>query len=155
MPARHGLRRLLDAAVFTIEIYWEGIMTHSILSPRAAKTPAIVVIGDGQTITEFLRSQRRLKEYAIIRVQLPSEVLRLLKQRPIRLVVCDDQAPGMRSLDLMSEIKQLSPQTHVVLMVPSGSHDQEHRAKAAGADTYLPSMFAHKRLQILLEDILA
>jgi DNA-binding NtrC family response regulator len=131
------------------------MMTRSTVGRGAAKTPAIVVISDGQTIAEFLRSQRRLKEYAIIRVQLPSEVLRLLKLRPIRLVVCDDRAPGMRSFDLISKIKQMSPQTHVVLVVPGGSHDQEHRAKAAGADTYLPSMFAHKRLQILLEDILA
>jgi hypothetical protein len=39
--------------------------------------------------------------------------------------------------------------------VTSGdSLDQERRAKAAGADTYLPSSFAFKRLQILLEDIL-
>jgi hypothetical protein len=42
----------------------------------------------------------------------------------------------------------------VVLVVPSGSLDQERRAKAAGADTYLPSSFALKRLQILLEQIL-
>jgi CheY-like chemotaxis protein len=130
-------------------------MAQAMLGRRAAKTPAIVVLSEGLAITEFLRSQRRLKEYATVHVQLPSEVLGLLKQRLIPLVICDDRAPGMRRFDLMSEIKQLSPQTHVVLVVPSGSPEQEHRAKAAGADTYLPSTFALKRLQILLEDVLS
>jgi DNA-binding NtrC family response regulator len=130
------------------------MMTHSTRGRRATKTPAIVVVSDGLTITAFLSSQCRLREYAIVSLQQPSEVLRLLKQRPVPLVVCDDRALAMRSFELMSEIKQLSPQTHVVLVVPSGSPEQEHRAKAAGADTYLPSMFAHKRLQFLLDDVL-
>jgi DNA-binding NtrC family response regulator len=130
-------------------------MTQSMLGRRAAKTPAIVVLSEGLAITAFLSSHRRVKEYALVPVQLSSEVLRLLKQRSVPLVICDDRAAAMRSFDLMSTIKQLSPQTHVVLVVPSGSLDQERRAKAAGADTYLPSMFAHKRLQILLEAILA
>ena len=130
-------------------------MTHSILGRRAAKTPAIVVFSEGRAITEFLSSQRRVKEYALVPVQLSSDMLRLLKQRPIPLVICDDRAAGMRSFDLMSAIKQLSPQTHVVLVVPSGSPEQEQRAKAAGADTYLPSTFVLKRLHMLLEDVLS
>jgi DNA-binding NtrC family response regulator len=130
-------------------------MKHAMLGRRAAKTPAIVVVSAGRTITEFLSSLRHLKEYDIVPAQQASDVLRLIKQRPVPLVVCDDRAPGMRRFDIMSAIKQLSPQTHVVLVVPSGSPDQERRAKAAGADTYLPSNFALKRLQTMLEDILA
>jgi CheY-like chemotaxis protein len=124
------------------------------LGRRAAKAPAIVVVSEELTITAFLSSQRRLKEYAIVSVQQPSEVLRLLKQRPVPLVVCDDRALAMRNFDLMSTIKQLSPQTHVVLVVPSGSPEQERRAKAAGADTYMPTAFVLKRLHLLLEDVL-
>jgi DNA-binding NtrC family response regulator len=124
------------------------------LGRRAAKAPAIVVVSEELTITAFLSSQRRLKEYAIVSVQQPSEVLRLLKQRPVPLVVCDDRALAMRNFDLMSAIKQLSPQTHVVLVVPSGSRDQERRAKAAGADTYMPTAFTDTRLHILLDDVL-
>jgi CheY-like chemotaxis protein len=128
-------------------------MTQSMLGRRAAKTPAIVVLSEGLAITVFLSSQQRVKKYEIVPVQLSGEVLRLLKQRCVPLVICDDRAAGMRSFDLMSAIKQLSPQTHVVLVVPSGSHDQERRAKAAGADTYLPAAFALKRLQTLLDDM--
>ena len=127
-------------------------MNHTMPGRRAPKPPAIVVVGDGPTIPDFLSSLRYLQKYAIVAVQLPSELFRMLKQRSIPLVVCDDRALGIRSFDLMGEIKQVSPQTHVVLIVPSGSHDQERRAKAAGADTYLPSNFALKRLQLLLED---
>jgi DNA-binding NtrC family response regulator len=130
------------------------MMTQSTVGRRAAKTPAIVVVSEGLTITAFLSSQRRLKEYTIVSVQQPSEVLQLLKQRPVPLVVCDDRALAMRSFDLMNAIKQLSPQTHVVLVVPSGSRDQERRAKAAGADTYMPMAFTDTRLHILLDDVL-
>jgi DNA-binding NtrC family response regulator len=155
MPARRGLPRHLDTGAYAIAIYQGGMMTRSILGRRSTKTPAIVVVSGGRTITEFFSSQRRLKGYIIAQVQLPSEVLWLLKRRPIPLVVCDDRAPSLRSFDLMGAIKQLSPQTHVVLVVPSGSPDQERRAKAAGADTYLPWAFALKRLQVLLDDVLS
>lgn len=130
-------------------------MTRLTLRRRAAKRPAIVVVGPAPTLTDFLNDQPQLREYPIITALLPSEVIRLLAQRPIPLVVCDDAAPCMRSFGLMAEIKQRSPQTHVVLVVPSGSPDQERRARAAGADTYVSSAFALKRLQSLLEVVLA
>jgi len=124
------------------------------ISRRGAKTPAIIVVGATARITDFLYSQLHRKEYAIVTALLPSEVLRLLSQHPVRLVVCDDSAPGMRSLALMGEIKRLSPQTHVALVVPSGSPEQERRAREAGADTYMPFAFAQRRLHALLDDVL-
>jgi DNA-binding NarL/FixJ family response regulator len=71
------------------------------------------------------------------------------------MVICADSAPSMRSFELIGEIKQQSPQTHIVLVVPSGSPDQERRVLAAGADSYLSSAFVLKRLQTLLDDVLA
>jgi len=130
-------------------------MNQPTLGRRAAKTPAIVVIGGGSSIVDALTARLRQQQYTVLSALLPSEVLRLLAKRPVPLVVCDDSAPGMRSFGIMTEIKQRSPQTHVVLVVPSGSPEQERRARAAGADTYVPSTFALKRLQTLLDDVLA
>ena len=125
------------------------------LARRAAKLPAIIVVGEAPTITDFLYRHLYQRPYAIVTAQLPSHVMRLLDQRRIPLVVCDDSTPRMRSFELMGEIKQRSPQTHVVLVVLSGSPDQERRARAAGADTYVSSVFACKRLQILLDELLS
>jgi DNA-binding NtrC family response regulator len=130
-------------------------MTRSIARRRAAKTPAIVVVGALPTITDFLYGKLYQKDYALVTALLPSEVLRLLTRRSVPLVVCDDSAPSMRSLALMGEIKRLSPQTHVALVVPSGSPEQERRAREAEADFYVPSAFALKRLHTLLDDVLS
>jgi DNA-binding NarL/FixJ family response regulator len=133
-------------------------MTLAKVGRRAAKTPAIVVVGGTHSINDIIDSlttRLRQQKYKIIAELLPSEVLGRLTQYRVPLVVCDDSAPSMRSFALMSEIKQRSPQTHVVLVVPSGSAEQERRARAAGADSYLPSNFALRKLQMLLEDVLA
>jgi len=121
---------------------------------RARKTPAVIFVGEAPTITNVLYSQLRRRGWQIVTALLPSEVLRVLSQRPVPLVVCRDGASCLRSFGLISEIKQVSPQTHVALVVPSGSSDQERRAREAGVDTYLPFSFALKRLQALLEEIL-
>ena|SRR5215212_6382637 len=130
-------------------------MTRPIRGRRSANTPAIVVVGAAPTLTGFLYNLLRKRECNIINALLPSEVLGLLTRHHIPLVICDDSAPSMRSFGLMSEIKQRSPQTHVVLVVPSGSADQERRAHAAGADTYVPSPFALRRLQTIIDTVLA
>ncbi|MDQ2998643.1 MAG: response regulator [Chloroflexota bacterium] len=130
-------------------------MTRPMLRRRAANTPAIIVVGEASPLTDFLYAQLRQQECSIITALLLHEVLRLLARRPIPLVVCDDSTSSMRNFALMSEIKQRSPQTHVVLVVPSGSPDQERRARAAGADSYISSTFALKRLQPLLAAVLS
>jgi DNA-binding NarL/FixJ family response regulator len=91
----------------------------------------------------------------IVTAMMPNDILRQIAERPVPVVICDDTAPSMRTFELMGEIKARSPQTQVVLIVPSGSSDQERRAKAAGADMYVPHSFAFKHLQRILDDVLA
>jgi DNA-binding NarL/FixJ family response regulator len=106
-------------------------------------------------MTEYLdRQLRDRRPCEIVIATLPSDALRQVARRPVPLVICDDTSPSMRSFQLMGEIKALSPETHVVLIVPSGSLEQERRAKRAGADTYIPSTFAFKRLLPILDDVL-
>jgi DNA-binding NtrC family response regulator len=131
------------------------MITQATTGRRRAKTPAILVIGGGRAITEYLdRHLRSRAACEIVTAALPSDALRQVARRPVPLVICDDSAPSMRSFQLMGEIKALSPETHVVLIVPTGSLDQERRAKQAGADTYIPSTFAFKRLLPILDDVL-
>jgi DNA-binding NarL/FixJ family response regulator len=130
--------------------------TQPAVSRRRSKIPTIVVVGGGRILPDYLNHQlRNHTTCEIVTARLPSEVLWQLAQQPVPLVICDDTAPGLRSFQLMREIKARSPQTRVVLIVPSGSPDQERRAKAAGADIYLPHAFALKRLQAILDGVLA
>lgn len=120
---------------------------------RATKLPTVVAVGVAQAIADVLYSWARQEGYALVHACLSCDVLRVLRQRPVPLVVCDDSAPSMRSFELMTQIKQHSPTTHVVLIVPSGSPEQERRAREAGADTYLASLFALKHLRAIVKDI--
>jgi DNA-binding NarL/FixJ family response regulator len=123
---------------------------------RQTKSPAIVMTGGGRLLVESLDYQLQARTtYPTVTALLPDDVLRQIAQRPVPLVICDDTAPSMRDFQLMGEIKALSPQTRVILIVPSGSPDQERRARAAGADAYLPHTFALRRLPSILDDLLA
>ncbi|HNP73426.1 MAG TPA: response regulator [Kouleothrix sp.] len=129
-------------------------MTQPVVRRRRSKHPMIVVIGGGRILPEYFNQQLRgPASCEIVTAMLPSEVLWRLGRQRVPVVICDDTAPGMRNFQLMREIKARSPQTCVVLVVPSGSPDQEQRAKAAGADVYLPQTFALRRLQLLLDSI--
>jgi DNA-binding NtrC family response regulator len=137
-----------------LEIDRKDMSTRPRQRRRASKTPAVIFVGEASTITNVLYGQLRRRGWQLVTALLPGEVLRVLSQQPVPLIVCRDGTPCLRSFGLIGEIKQLSPQTHVALVVPSGSLDQERRAREAGVDTYLPFSFALKRLQGLIDDLL-
>ena len=130
-------------------------MIRQSTSGRRAKSPAVLVIGGESIISDYLGHRLRPLPCEVVTARLPSQALQCVTQRPIPLVICDDRAPSMRSFDLMGEIKTRSPATQVVLLVPSGSPDQERRARAAGADAYVPYSFAQKRLAAILDEVFA
>lgn len=130
-------------------------MTTRSTSGRRAKRPALLVIGGEPIVSDYLSQRLRPLPCEIVTARLPSQALQCVTHRPVPLVICDDRAPSMRSFDLIGEIKTRSPTTQVVLLVPSGSPEQERRAKAAGADAYLPYCFAHRRLAAIFDEVFA
>ena len=123
---------------------------------RRTKASAIVLTGGGRMID--LSLERLLRQHAacdVITAMHAGTLLLQLKKRPVPLVICDDTSPSLRSFALIGDIKALSAQTRVALIVPSGSADQERRATAAGADVYVPYGRALRLLPSIIDDLLA
>jgi DNA-binding NtrC family response regulator len=62
------------------------------------------------------------------------------------VIVLDLRLPDMKDLSLLATVRQLRPQTAIVLMTAFGSDDVVERAIALGASTVLAKPFEMERL---------
>jgi len=86
----------------------------------------ILVVDDEDVILALTCRMLILHGYEVLRAHGSRQALEVVNNnRPIDLIVSDNQMPGMQGTDLISEIKQFSPKTACVLMT-AGVVKPEH-----------------------------
>jgi len=93
---------------------------------------------------------RQNPEYTLVHVVHASDIFKHIAQRIVPLIIIDDSTVGIGSFALLHEIKRMSPDTRIVLIVPSTSPAQQRRAQEAGADYYMAQAFASYRLASII-----
>jgi DNA-binding response OmpR family regulator len=117
--------------------------------------PAIILVGDIHKLANMLeRKLRQSSEYTLIHALYLSDILKHITKRIIPLMIIDDTTAGIDSFALLHEIKRISPDTRILLIVPSASQAQEQRARAAGADYYMAQTFASYQLGSIIEAVI-
>jgi DNA-binding NtrC family response regulator len=91
------------------------------------------------------------KELTIQTAESAFQALELLKASPFDLVITDIRMPGMDGLELLKEIKTLSPDTMVILMTGYGTLENAIDAIRGGAYDYLTKPFRLDELRIMVE----
>lgn len=118
-------------------------------------TPAIILVGDIYKLANLLeRKLRQNPGFTLIHALYLSDILKHIAKRVIPLMIIDDTTAGIDSFALLHEIKRVSPDTRILLIVPSASQAQEQRARAAGADFYLAQTFASYQLGSIIEAVI-
>ena len=85
--------------------------------------------------------------YRVSAVTDGQEALNLIRKSFYDLIITDQKIPGINGLELLSQIKELSPKTEVILITAYGDVSLHRRAKDAGAFGYLDKPL--KREEIL------
>jgi DNA-binding NtrC family response regulator len=106
--------------------------------------PLILVVDDEpiirSTLAEFLGHEGFEAEQAAS----GDEALRLAGQRDFDVAICDVQMPGMDGVELLNRLRQVSPETFVLIITAYATVENAVEAFQAGAHDYLmkPVIFA-------------
>lgn len=84
-----------------------------------------------------------------------NEVIEFIKQNPCDMVLLDIAMPERSGLDIISEVRQLSPETRILILSIYPEDQYAVRALRAGASGYLTKSGAPQELLVAIHKILA
>jgi DNA-binding NtrC family response regulator len=84
------------------------------MSVMAEQKPSILLVDDEGDILFSLKALLR-REFDLFTADSGAEALRILAERPIRVVMSDQRMPGMTGVELLSQVKARYPDTIRIL----------------------------------------
>ena len=114
------------------------------MNPSQQKT-AIWIIDDDQSMRWVLERTLVNNGYAVTAFESGSVALASFKRAEIderpQLVITDVRMPGINGFELMKQIKNISPQTPIIVMTAYTDLDTTRQTFEEGAFEYLPKPF--------------
>jgi two-component system response regulator AtoC len=113
-----------------------------------------LVVDDDLSMGKFLSSCLARRGFDVGNAATGEEAIRVLRVYDPQLVLLDLSSPGMGALDILERIKQIKPETGVLML--SAQYDPEliFKASKLGADEYLGKPFEPKELDLRINKIL-
>jgi len=120
------------------------------------RTDTILLVDDDPDILAILRRlmQGLTSGYDVVTVSDGAEALVQSTQRSVRLLITDYSMPNMTGLELTKAVKEISPDTRVVLVTAHATPELAQRASEAGVDFYVSKPFPIARLMQIARDTL-
>jgi DNA-binding NtrC family response regulator len=114
----------------------------------------LVVIDDEVNAAAALETLLREDGYEVARAHDAKSGLALLETMEADVVLTDLRMPGMDGLELLARIKEIRPQTMVILMTAYGTVKTAVRAMKMGAEDYLGKPIDVEELEVILQKVL-
>ncbi len=97
----------------------------------------ILIVEDEKVLRESLAGLLEEEGYDVVQASNGKEAYDLVVQRPVDLVLSDVRMPEMDGLTLLGHLKQLAPETPVIMITAYGTVDSAVEAMKAGGWDYL------------------
>jgi DNA-binding NtrC family response regulator len=114
----------------------------------------VVVIDDEVNAAAALETLLKEDGYEVTRAHDARTGLQLLEKEEPDVVLTDLRMPGMDGLELLTRIKQIRPETMVILMTAYGTVKTAVRAMKLGAEDYLGKPIDVEELEVVLQKVL-
>jgi two-component system NtrC family response regulator/two-component system response regulator HydG len=111
----------------------------------------LVVIDDEVNAAVALETLLREDGYEVERAHDARAGLALLERTAADIVLTDLRMPGMDGLELLGRIKDMRPETMVILMTAYGTVKTAVKAMKAGAEDYLGKPIDVEELEVVLD----
>ena len=113
-------------------------------------SPRILIVDDEVEITEIL-ADLLSEEYECLRAASAEEALARLTESEFQLVISDITMPGMSGLDMIPHVKELSPDTVVVMISGMQTVESAIGALRLGAFDYLMKPFDLRQVEAVVK----
>jgi DNA-binding NtrC family response regulator len=115
--------------------------------------PRILVIDDERSILTLVGSVALAEGFDVATTVDGGDALQQLTTRPADLVLVDLRMPGVTGLEVLRAIRDVNPNSRVVLMSGHATIDSAVTAVKLGAMDYLTKPFDLHRLRVLLSEV--
>ena len=113
-------------------------------------SPRILIVYDEVEITEIL-ADLLSEEYECIRAGSAEEALTRLQESEFQLVISDITMPGMSGLDMIPHVKEIAPDTVVVMISGMQTVESAIGALRLGAFDYLMKPFDLRQVEAVVK----
>jgi two-component system, NtrC family, response regulator len=113
----------------------------------------VVVIDDEVNAAAALETLLREDGYEVSSANDARAGLSLLEKTDPDIVLTDLRMPGMDGLELLAKIKQIHPETMVIVMTAYGTVKTAVRAMKLGAEDYLSKPIDVEELEVILQRV--
>jgi len=115
----------------------------------------ILVVDDDQDMREFLEILLAREGYEVASASGGKEALGLCKKHKFDLAITDLKMPKVDGIDVLKSIKEISPETMVILITAFASGETAVAAMKEGAYDYLEKNFDVEDLKSVIKDALS
>ena len=102
-----------------------------------ARSLDILIVDDDERLRTAAKKVLSAESYSVECVPDASEAIRLLKQSDTALVLTDLRLPGSDGITLLKQIRELQPETEVVMITGHGSVEKAVEAMRMGAYDFI------------------
>ena len=119
------------------------------------KKPRILVVDDEAAMRESLTDWLMEDDYEVSQAPSGEEAVSKAKETDFDVVLLDLKMPGMDGLEAMKRIKEVSPETEIVMMTAYATVDTAVQAMKVGAFDYMVKPFDPDEIEIHIKKIIA
>lgn len=119
------------------------------------KNIKVLVIDDDPNTLDLMQFQMRSAGYDVATAWSGSEGLRIIGEQKFDVVMTDLQLPDLDGIELVKLIKELSPDTEIIMITGYGSYATAVEATKAGAFDFVEKPVNFDRLQVSINNALA
>lgn len=113
----------------------------------------VLVVDDEEILRNFIAETLSRLHLDVYKAENGLKALNILKENSFDLIITDLKMPGMTGLELLKEIKKISPNTFVVIVTAFGSVENAVEAMRLGAFNYIIKPFSAETIETVIEKI--
>lgn len=113
----------------------------------------VLVVDDEEILRNFMAETLSRLHLEVYKAENGLKALHILKDNSFDLIITDLKMPGMTGLELLKEIKRISPNTFVVIVTAFGSVENAVEAMRLGAFNYIIKPFSAEIIEGMIEKV--
>lgn len=114
----------------------------------------ILIVDDEPSMREFLEIMLTREGYKVTAASNGRDALNMLNKQMYDLIISDIQMPGMGGLELLKSIKDVSPDTEVIMITAYASTETAVEAMKEGAYDYITKPFKIDEIRLIIKKAL-
>lgn len=111
----------------------------------------ILIVDDELLIRNFLSETLKRKHLDVTTAENGTKAIALLKENSYDMVITDMKMPDATGIDILKKVKELSPNTIVIVITAYGSIENAVEAMRLGALNYLVKPFSPDTIEAIIE----